>query len=135
MPLRIVVLVALAASGCRASGSGGVVDPGQPRDAGRRVVYEGEGSLEGHFRRPGETRPFGLTMTFQSNGRTHRLNSTTWTEPDRSDASTETMWVVPDAVVRRLPDPSSPAPVRLVGQEAAAARDLVLSALEVDASG
>ncbi len=135
MPRRLVVLVALAALGCRAPGSPATADPGPSREAGRRLVYQGEGSLEGHFRRPGETRPFGLTMTFRTDGAVHRLDTTSWTEPDRSDASTETLWVVPGAVVRLRPDPSSPAPVRLAGDDAAAARDLVLSALELDASG
>lgn len=96
------------ATGCGATARPAPVTPPpatQPAAAPARfaVRYEGEGLLEGHFRTPGERRPFGMALEVAADGPVRRLTLTTWTEQDRSDVEPEVTWVQPGPTASQAP--------------------------------
>jgi glyoxylase-like metal-dependent hydrolase (beta-lactamase superfamily II) len=91
----------------------------QPSPA--RVVYEGTGALEGHFRVPGETRPFHVELELAVDGELRRVVMTTWMEDDRSDAASDVRWLRGDAVIGIPADGSA---VAIAGADAAWTRQL-----------
>ncbi|HEU4405504.1 MAG TPA: MBL fold metallo-hydrolase [Polyangiaceae bacterium] len=97
-------------------------------EAAFRVSYLGTLEMEGHYRRPGETRPFRAEWHVTTDGGAYtRLEFRTWEGEDRSKASVETTWLAGSEVVRR--DDEGEPYRSLEGFEAQEARALVEAAL------
>lgn len=88
--------------------------------------YEGTGQNEGHYRVPGEVRPFSVALDLVLEGDLRQVVMTTWTSPDGSEADREVTWVDANTgtVVRERGTPSEPRFVALTGLEALWARQL-----------
>lgn len=88
--------------------------------------YEGTGQLEGHFRAPGEVRPFSLALDLVLDGPLRQVVVTTWTSPDASEADREVTWIdsKTGTVVQERGTSSAPRFVALTGLEALWARQL-----------
>lgn len=93
--LRRVCLFGLLA-GCHAATPTALT----PTPARYRLVYQGTGELEGHYRRPGERRPFHMSVDVSVDGELRRLTVKSWDEADPDDAHTEVHWIRGDLVVR-----------------------------------
>lgn len=104
LPWSFVVVLA----SCAPAAAPARIEP--PAPARFRIAYAGTGSLEGHFRAPGEKRPFQIALDLSVDGEVRRVTSTTWTEADASDAEPETVWIQGDRVVREgtiVPEPDA----------------------------
>lgn len=103
-----------------------------PSPARATLRYEGTGQLEGHFRVPGEVRPFSVALDLVIEGPLRQIVMTTWTSPDDSEGDREVTWIDSDkgTVVRERGDSSAPHFVALSGLEALWARQLAMLGAE-----
>jgi glyoxylase-like metal-dependent hydrolase (beta-lactamase superfamily II) len=100
-----------------------------PKTPPVRLTYEGDGALAGHYRVPGETRPFHLAQTYTfDGGHVYRFDETMWMGDDRSKADTETTWVTGSKVLRQVGDGEAARVEELEGDEAARVRERALAA-------
>ncbi len=93
-----------------------------PSPARATLRYEGTGQLEGHFRAPGEVRPFSVALDLVLEGNLRQIAVTTWTSPNGSESDREVTWI--DSDKGTVVQERGASVVALTGLEALWARQL-----------
>jgi len=114
-----IASLVLSLAACQAPGP--VAPAAQP--ARYRLSYRGTGELEGHFRAPGERRPFQLALDVSVDGDVRRLTTTSWTD-DPAHAEIEVVWLRGEVVARTIGEAAAARHEVVVGDQAAWARQL-----------